>query len=162
MKLWYVLQTKPHKESTVVAQLRQAGYSTFFPILHNCFGTKSLFPSYVFVQLESGSSHDYRMAGFTRGALRILGTQECGPVAVPESAVSLLRQRADDRGIIRQTLFSQIGEKIQVQRGILKDLVGVLEKPMDATGRLQVLFKMFNRSMRAVLSAQDVVPIMAS
>jgi transcription antitermination factor NusG len=162
MKCWYVLQTKPHKETIVASQLRLAGYDTFFPVLRNCLGTKALFPSYVFVQLNVGDPQDYRVAGFTRGVLRILGTREDGPTALPESAISFLRLRADHKGVIVQELFKKAGELVQVKTGIMKDLVGILEKPVDTLGRLHVLFKIFNRSMNAVLTVRDVAPVAAS
>ncbi len=162
MKRWYVLQTKPHKEMAVVGQLKLAGYETFFPVLRNCLSTKALFPSYVFVQLEAGSSVDCRLVQFTRGVTRILGTRDDGPVAVPDPVVDLLRQRADAKGIIVQELFKRAGEAVRAQRGLLKDLVGILEKPVDAAGRLHVLFKMFNQSVRAVMSVRDVVPMAVS
>lgn len=159
MKSWYVLQTKPHKEQAVVGQLRLAGYETFFPVLRSCLTTKALFPSYVFVSLNKGDTHDYRLVQFTRGVIRILGTQNDGPIAVPEQAVNLLRQRADAKGIIVQELFKRVGEAVCAQRGLLKDLVGILEKPVDTAGRLHVLFKVFNKSVRAVMSVKDVVPV---
>lgn len=161
MKAWYVLQTKPQREQAVVGQLRLAGYETFFPVLRTCLTSKALFPSYVFVQLESGNSGDYRLVQFTRGVNRVLGTKDDGPIAVPEKVISFLRQRADSKGIIVQELFSRAGEAVRAQRGLLKDLVGILEKPIDAAGRLHVLFKMFNQSVRAVMSVRDVVPVTA-
>lgn len=162
MKSWYVIQTKPHKEQAVVGQLRLAGYETFFPVLRNCLTTKALFPSYVFVSLKAGDSNDYRLVQFTRGVTRILGARDEGPIAVPEKVVVVLRQRADAKGIIVQELFARAGEAVRAQRGLLKDLVGILEKPVDAAGRLHVLFKMFNQSVRAVMSVRDVVPVAAS
>lgn len=162
MKAWYVLQTKPKKEAVVVGQLKLAGYETFFPVLRNCFGTKALFPSYVFVRLAIGDGRDYRMAGYTRGAIRILGSSGDGPIAVPESVIQLLQKRATIHGVIQQELFKKAGELLKVRNGILKDLVGILEKPVDAAGRLRVLFKMFNQSVRAVLTVRDVVSVAAS
>ncbi len=161
MKAWYVLQTKPKREHVVVGQLRLAGYETFFPVLRNYLTTKALFPSYVFVQMEAGSPADYRLVKFTRGVIRVLGTRDDGPVAVPEKAISFLKQRADATGIIVQELFKRAGEAVRAQRGLLKDLVGILERPIDAAGRLHVLFKMFNHSVRAVMSVRDVVPMTA-
>lgn len=158
MKAWYVLQTKPQKESTVIGQLRLAGYETFYPILHNCLSTKPLFPSYVFVRLAPQSPVDHRVARFTRGVTRVLGTQADGPVPVPETIMTVLLKRADTKGVITQELFRRAGDIVRVQRGLLKDLVGILEKPVDAAGRLKVLFKMFNKSVRAVMSIQDVLP----
>lgn len=161
MKAWYVLQTKPQREAAVVGQLRLAGYETFFPILRNCLATKPLFPSYVFVQLAKGDARDLRNAQFTRGVNRILGTRDDGPVAVPSDVVAFLQKRADSRGIIQQELFQKAGEWVRVHRGLLKDLVGILQRPVDTAGRLHVLFKMFNRSIRAVLTVRDVVPVPA-
>jgi transcription antitermination factor NusG len=162
MKAWYVIQTKPKKEHVVVGQLRLAGYEIFFPVLRNCLTTKALFPSYVFVCFEKGSPSDYRKMQYTRGVNRILGTRDDGPVAVPEDVVAFLIKRADSRGIIQQELFTKVGELVRVQRGLLKDLVGILQKPVDTVGRLHVLFKMFNQSVRAVMTVRDVVPIATS
>lgn len=161
MKAWYVLHTKPQREAAVVGQLRLAGYETFFPILRNCLSAKPLFPSYVFVQLAKGDARDLRNAQFTRGVIRVLGAPSDGPIAVPEDVMTLLQRRADPRGVIVQELFRRAGEMVRAQRGLLKDFVGILERPMDTAGRLHVLFKMFNRSIRAVLTTKDVVPLTA-
>lgn len=161
MKAWYVLQTKPQKEAVVIGQFKLAGYETFFPILRNCLATKPLFPSYVFVRLAVGDASDYRAAQFTRGVIRVLGNRTDGPVAVPEKVMALLQERANPQGVIVQELFRRVGEMVRAQRGILKDLVGILEKPVDAEGRMRVLFKMFNKNLRAVMSIRDVVPVTA-
>jgi len=96
---------------------------------------------------------------YTRGVVRLLGTQSNGPTAVPENVMTLLRQRTDSQGVIVQKLFKKAGEMVLVQRGLLKDFVGILEKPADTTGRLQVLFKLFNQPLRAVLTMRDVAPL---
>lgn len=159
MKAWYVLQTKPCREAAVVSQLHLAGYETLFPILRNCLSTRPLFPSYVFVRLNVDNAIDYRNAQFTRGVLRILGSRDSGPIPVPEVVVALLKRRANAQGIIVQELFKRAGEMVRAQRGIMKDWVGILERPVDTQGRLHVLFKLFNQSVRAVLSVRDVVPV---
>ena len=92
---------------------------------------------------------------FTRGVHKILGDGE-GPQPISDLIVDTLRERTRDGMLIEQELLFKEGESVIVKRGILKDLLGIIEKNISDSGRVKVLFKWMNSSMRAVLRYVDL------
>ena len=155
---WYVLQSKPQKENIVSAQLCREGncFQTFFPKIRNHLGVRPLFPSYLFVYGDLENLENYQMLKFTRGVLRIIGSREGKPIPVPDEAISLIQGRMGPDGLIDQSTIFRMGQVVRVRRGPMKDLIGILERPVSEAGRIQVLFKMFKYPIRAVLKFEDL------
>lgn len=167
MKNWYVVQTKPQKESNVQRLFEEGGYESFLPKIKTFlrsrrkgienFGDriKPLFPSYLFVRLEPLSANEFRTVKFTRGVNKIVGSPE-GPIPIQEEVVAVIRERVGAKGFIEQGAFLKTNDKVVVKRGVLKDLIGVLEKPMDDKGRVEILFKIVKVQMRAKVFCGDL------
>ena len=49
-----------------------------------------------------------------------------------------------------------MGQVVRIRRGPLKDLIGILEKPVSDEGRVQVLFKLLKYPIRAVVHYEDL------
>lgn len=155
---WYIIQSKPQKETLVCAQFARISEKIdyFFPKIKNHLGIRPLFPSYLFVNLDLQNSHNYRLLKFTRGVLRIVGTREEGPLPVEEIIVSTIRNRLNAKGFVDQREIFRLGKTVRVRKGPLKDLVGILEKPVSDEGRVQVLFKLLRYPLRAMLKFEDL------
>lgn len=158
MDQWYVIKTKPKKERSVVIQLQGASFEVLLPQIR-ALGShaadrpsslKPLFPAYLFVKTDFNDPYLHRMVRYTRGVSRILGDDE-GPVPISESIVETLRERTKDGSVIEQDLLFREGDEVTVKRGILKDLRGIIEKNLSETGRVGILFKWLNNSVRATL-----------
>ena len=150
MKHWYVIQTKPKKEKDVQNQLERASYETFLPRMKSLVSTKLLFRSYLFIQTDFEDSYSHRMVRFTRGVNKILGDGG-GPQPIPDVILETLKEMTQDGSLIEQELLFKEGDVVTVKRGILKDLRGIIEKNIPDVGRIKVLFKWLNGTMRAVL-----------
>lgn len=117
--------------------------------------TKPLFPSYLFVLANFNEPSQHRLVRYTRGVRHILGNQE-GPQPISQVIVKTLQERAKDGPLSEQALLLKDGDEVRVRRGILRDLDGIIEKNIPAQGRVRVLFKWLNSTMRAVLKYTDL------
>ena len=152
---WYVVQTKPKKEGQVEGLLSQAGYNVLLPKLRQCTITgvslRPLFPSYLFVHTDFCDSNHYRMVHFTRGVRKILG-DDAGPLSVQGSIIETLQSTTRQNGILEESLLFPVGGSVRVRRGMLVDLIGMIEKKLPGTGRVRVLFRWLSGNFRAELS----------
>lgn len=155
MNHWYVVKTKPKREQMVMACLNQAGYTLFIPSIRSVKVMKPLFPSYVFIQTDLDNPFHHRMVRFTRGVTRVLGDPE-GPCPVHDCIIETLMERTKNGSLIEQELLFREGDEVTIKRGILKDLQGIVQKNISESGRVKVLFKWLNTSVRAVLRYVDL------
>lgn len=162
---WYVVQTKPLKEDWVKQQLIEANFEVFFPKIKSfCphFGgkkeaktyLKAFFPSYIFTCANLQDPRIHRLVRFTRGVNRILGTQT-QPYPMSDQVINLIKENINQHGIIEYKTFKP-GLKVRIKRGFLKDLVGILERPVDTMGRIRVLLNLVNSNMKTLLHCSDV------
>ncbi len=158
---WYVIQTKPLAEESVRKHLQNAEFETFLPKIRTMVRgrktsrIKPLFPSYLFAHLDLSDANLYRMIKYTRGVRKILGDGSL-PVALPNEMIELIRSRMDGDGIIEQRLTMQKGDEVRIRIGPFRDLVGILEKPVSAAGRVRVLLQIMKQQIRCELSAGDI------
>lgn len=153
--MWYVIKTKPKQEKAVRVQLARVGYELFLPEIQGVSCPKPLFPSYLFLRGDLMKAEDHRMVRYTRGVSRILGN-ESGPQPIDASVITALQERTSDGSLIEQELLFKAGDTVRVRRGLLKDLVGIIERHLPAEQRVQVLFKWWSTSMRARLKYTEV------
>lgn len=164
---WYVVHTKPQKEENVHQLFVQGGFDAFLPKIKTFFSStrnnskilsdriKPLFPSYLFIRLHNENPEDFRTIKYTRGVHKILGGL-AGPVPIPEEVIQMIQEKAGEKGFVEQGALFRPREKVLVKRGVLKDLVGILEKPVDDKGRVEVLFKIVHHQMRAKVYCGDL------
>ncbi len=160
---WYVIQTKPQREKDVTQLLKQGGFESFLPLIHEriyrkgtpSFRVAPLFPSYVFIHTNLEEKNHFHLIKYTRGVNKII-CAENRPVPLPDEFVGTIRTHMNPEGIItpQKTLIN--GDKVIVIKGILKDLIGILQKPADHLGRVQVLLKLVNYQMKATLHWNEV------
>lgn len=162
MSHWYVIKTKPKKEKDVQNLLARASFETFLPTMkavgvssENHSTLKPLFPSYLFIHTDFKDPYTHRMIRFTRGVSKILGDKE-GPHTIAQEIVETLQKVTRDGSLIEQELLFQEGDKVRVKKGIMKDLLGIIEKNVPESGRVKILFKWISGSMRATLRYKDL------
>lgn len=152
---WYVIQTKPRKEDEVSRRFVLARLEVLNPKIRSfTSGLRPLFPNYIFLRWELREAHNYHKIRYTRGVNKVLGTPEY-PVPVSDDVIEVIRERLNPRNVLEQQTM-RVGSRLKIRRGLLKDLIGVLEKPVSADGRVAVLLRIHEREMKAVLSCKDV------
>ena len=115
---------------------------------------KPLFPSYVFLRCDLQDPAKHHMVKYTRGVNKVLG-EKGRAVPISDEVVELIKSKANEGGIIEQKTF-KVGDQIKVRRGHLRDLIGILERPVSDNGRVAVLLQLFNRQMRVHLECADI------
>ncbi len=160
---WYVIQTKPTAEDNVRLHLKNADIETFLPKIKQAVRgkkssasrIKSLFPSYLFAHIDLKDPSLHHMVRYTRGVRKILGDGD-KPVPVPDEMISIIRERIGEEGLIEQGLTMKKGDPVRIRSGAFQDLVGILEKPASAAGRVKVLLQIMHHQIKCDLSAADV------
>ncbi len=164
MNQWYVLKTKPHREDSVSTLLLKANIQTLNPKLrhlhHRTSGSQyrssPLFPSYLFLNIDFGALENIHLIKYTRGVSKILCAQN-KPIALANEIIQTIVQRMDPDGFIKKQNHLKRGDSIRVKKGILKDLVGILEKPSsDDEGRVMVLLNLVNYNLKASLHWSEI------
>ncbi|MBI1910271.1 MAG: hypothetical protein HYS22_08900 [Deltaproteobacteria bacterium] len=156
---WFVIQTKPKKETTVKKLLSGLSYDVFLPEIKSFTSTlhhksqfllKPLFPSYLFVKLPPSQNHHLKTINYTRGVRKILGSDE-KPIPVSHEIVNFIRNRITSGEPLESHYCNREGVLVRVKKGLLKDLIGIIEKPINEQGRVKVLFKILQNQLRATL-----------
>jgi transcription antitermination factor NusG len=167
MNQWYVIKTKPHKEEDVAKLLSLAKLKTLHPKINNVSyrGTiphlrmSSLFPCYLFLNTDFSDFNLIHMVRFTRGVSQILCSNG-KPHPLSQDVINTILQRVDSHGIISFNPHQfRTGEPVRVTKGILKDLIGILEKPCLAHERVTVLLKLVNYNIKASLHWTEIEKI---
>ena len=146
-KFWFAAYTKPQKELYAQWNLRLRGVNTFFPklLLPKTPRKKErivpLFPNYLFVQAHS---HECSCIGWCPGVKRVVSFDGC-PAIVDDRTVDFLIDQSRADGVILARCGLQTGQKVSITGGAFDGLVGIIESPPNARGRVKVLLQLLNR-----------------
>lgn len=162
---WLVAQLKPNGLAMAERHLVRQGFETFAPwrLETSRQGRRlrslrrPLFPGYLFVRATPGGAH-WRAVQGTRGVARLLQTAPPGPSPLPAGFVEALRMRCDAEGRLAVVATFAEGDRVRVVAGPFTDLVGRIEA-MDDTARLEILFSMMGRDVRAAVPAENLHPL---
>ncbi|HXH82890.1 MAG TPA: transcription termination/antitermination NusG family protein [Candidatus Tectomicrobia bacterium] len=144
---WYVLHAKPHREVVAERHLRRKGIEVFYPQLDlpAYAGRRRaipLFPSYLFVQLDlMGQGHEVM---WTPGVRCLVGAGG-HPTPLDADVVAFLKRNAGADGRLPARSNLQVGDEVEIVRGPFAGLVGIIQNPPDARGRIRVLMRLLNR-----------------
>ena len=159
IRQWYVVYTKPHREETAQFHLQRKGLDTFFPRLRLPYGRRNrrhiipLFPNYIFAQLRVPD--DYNVVRWSPGVNHLVGCDGT-PTPLDGTVVEFLRQKSTPDGILPARVNLAVGAGVRIVSGPFEGLVGIIENPPDARGRVKVLMQLLSRQVRVELSVDDV------
>jgi transcriptional antiterminator RfaH len=148
---WYVVYSKPQKEDYATFHLQSKGLEVFFPRLLLPETSRArrrvvpLFPSYLFVRLNL-LSDEYYWACWSPGVSRIVSFNGHA-ASIEEPVIDILRFRADKQGIIPARSSLHPGQEVRISGGPLEGLLGIIQEPPSARGRVKLLLKLLNRQM---------------
>ena len=156
---WYVVYTKPHREEMAQFHLQRKGLDTFFPRLRWPYGRRHrrhlvpLFPNYLFVQLRIPA--DYNVVRWSPGVNHLVGCEGI-PTPLDGRIVAFLRQRSTPEGISPAGVRLRVGLGVRLVAGPFEGLVGIIENPPDAKGRVKVLMQLLSRKVRVEVPVDTV------
>jgi transcriptional antiterminator RfaH len=156
---WYVVYSKAHKEDQAQFYLRSKGIDAFFPRLDVTRTSDKrsriipLFPNYLFVyiQLETES---HRVI-WSPGVKRMVSFGD-RPVPVDQSMINFLREQADAEGAIKARSRLRAGQEVEIRGGPFDGLLGILQNPPDARGRVRVLLQLLSRQITVDMGVEFI------
>ena len=159
-KQWCAVYTKPQKEEFAELNLRLRGIDTFFPKLFVPKSAKrkkqvvSLFPSYLFVRLKLFSD-EHSSVIWCPGVKRLLSFNGT-PAIVEESLMGFLMRQGGPDGIISARCNVTVGQQVAIDGGPFDGLVGIIQEPPNAKGRVKVLLQLLKRSTKVDVPVQFI------
>ncbi|MGH7845097.1 MAG: transcription termination/antitermination protein NusG [Candidatus Binatia bacterium] len=157
---WYVVYSKPQKEEYAQFHLRAKRLTVFFPRLLLPDSAKKrrrllpLFPNYLFVRM-SVSSGEYSYALWSPGVSRIVSFNG-SPSAIDDGIVNFLMNQANHEGIIEARSNLRSGQEVRITGGPFAGLIGIIQEPPSARGRVKLLLKLLNRPTKVDVPLQFV------
>jgi len=146
------VQTKQHNETFARAQLEARGIGTYLPLMRvwpkPAVGSdiSPVFPSYLFVQLDSEG--DYYRATWTPGVKAFVKFGDAEPARVPPETIEMLRSREGEDGLVRCGPTAEHGARVRISCGVFKDFCGVVEQRLSARERVVLLLNFLARQVR--------------
>jgi transcription elongation factor/antiterminator RfaH len=156
---WYAVYSKPHKEEFAQWNFQLKGLEVFFPRLLLPESSKKrnrivpLFPNYLFVRINFSSEYHYVI--WTPGVRRIV-TFDGAATHLDEKIIGFLMHQANPSGLISARSNLRIGQEIQINGGPFEGLVGIIQEPLNARGRVKVLMNLLSREVQVEVPIQLV------
>ncbi len=138
MLRWFVINTKPKKETTVERLFIEGGIGVYNPKYSEEKRIKPFFPGYEFVRFSY--PEQYKLVKYTRGVKRIVGN-DAGPIPVEDEVIERIRAR-EVGGLIelsKHGIEPEIGDEIEVAEGPFRGLRGIFTKDMSDQDRVMIL-----------------------
>jgi transcriptional antiterminator RfaH len=167
---WYVLRTKPRQESRAQLNLKAWGLQTLLPQLpakrrRPSDGIRALFPSYMFCRFPENM---FDKVKYTYGVAHVVSFGGA-PAVVDQAIIDELAARLDPDGYVLplhpQSLGLRLngtfkpGEKVLIESGPFKNLIGVFEKDLPGSDRVRILLDAVKFQSRVECDRGDVRPL---
>ena len=159
-KYWFAVYSKPQKEEYAELNLKLRGIDTFFPKLFLPRAVKRkkhivpLFPNYLFVRCEI-ISEEYGSIVWCPGVKRLVSFNGT-PAVVDDSIMEFLMGLTGADGVIAARCNVDVGQRVSITGGPFDGLVGIIQEPPNARGRVKVLLQLLNRETKVDVPVQFI------
>ena len=147
---WFVLRSKPHKESVLFRYARGHGHKVFYPTMpykpvnYRASTIRAYFPGYMFIKadLERSGESVFRWMPFSVGLVHVGGE----PAPVPDLTVKALAVRVADiwqAGGLQVEGFKP-GDRVVLRQGMFEGYEGIFDARLPGSQRVRVLLRMLN------------------
>lgn len=157
---WFVVSTKVRRESFAREQLSMRGVETFLPRIvepssrvRGKMSVAPVFPGYLFLNIDL--EQQYFDVVWTPGVRKFVAFGAL-PSPVDEQVIEFLRVRMGEEGVLRFERVFRPGERVSIRSGPFEGLVGIIERPVSARGRVRVLMELLRRQTRVEVP-QEIV-----
>jgi len=143
---WYAIHTKPKQERRAEMNLRAWDIEAFAPKIRarrrgraqrgSVYIEKPLFPRYLFARFDV-ETFSHRVV-FTRGVHNIVRFGD-SPVPVDDQIIAIIQLRMDVDGFVRVGEEFKCGDRVMIQEGPFKSLVGIFEGEVGEAERIRIL-----------------------
>jgi transcription antitermination factor NusG len=159
---WHVVQSKPHQEERVAAQLEeQTDIEAYFPRIEvfsprkagKVKVVKPLFPSYIFARMIMPD--EWKLVTYTRGVARLIGGwQEAS--WIDDAVMDAIKARENEKDRLINYYHFKPQESVVVRAGPLKDLYGIFERYVDDRGRVRILLSLIGYQASVEMEAEQL------
>ncbi len=160
MPYWAVAMTKPNCEKLAQVNLERQGLLTYLPVFLTKVGkvirVKTLFPRYIFVQIED----QWHSINSTFGVSRLILTNENKPAVLPDKIIEELKAREDGKGHIALTPLPKFnpGENVRLAQGAFEGYTGIYEG-MSGPERSKILIELLGRKVSIVVDETHLAAV---
>jgi transcriptional antiterminator RfaH len=143
---WYVVHTKPKQENRAANNLRAWGIETYTPMIRarhsrvhareQSYLSKPLFPQYIFARFDARNL--LPKVYLTRGVHRVVCFGD-SPAQVDDEIITVIQLQTGDDGFIRLGDSLKTGDRVMINSGSLKSLVGIFERELKDSDRVVIL-----------------------
>ena len=163
MMRWYVLQSKPQKESLLYDQLCLRNIEAYYPRLHvkpvnpRSRKIRPYFPGYLFVHvdLESVGFSSLEWIPGERGLISYGGE----PAIVPDTVINEIRRKIDQINLAGGVTLHTIkpGDPIEIKSGLFAGYRAIFDARLSGNDRVRVLLQMLqDRQVCVELSGRQI------
>jgi transcription antitermination factor NusG len=159
---WYAIYTRSRFEKKMYQGLLKSGHTSFLPLVKEKRPWSDrlktmqvpLLPSYVFVWITKADFPQvYNLPGFVRFV-----SFEGKPCVIRETEIDLLKKIVTHGLQAEQAVNIEVGEKVRITRGYLKDWEGRIERKMGQS-RVVFQFESFQQAIVVEVGIGDIEKI---
>jgi len=145
---WYVLRSKPNKETLLWEQLKIRNVETYYPQIRvqpvnpRARKIKAYFPGYVFVHVDLEQT-GLSTLQWMPGAIGFV-SYDNHPSMVPDALIPAIRKRVDQINAVGGELFHGLkqGDLVEIQSGPFAGYEAIFDARLPGSERVRVLLKM--------------------
>lgn len=149
---WYVALTKPRQEFTASLGLKQRGYETYLPVARQDGRLSPLFPSYLFVHLDTQRG-DWSEIHSTRGVRKLIRFGSL-PTPIQENKLALVREMEDGEGIIDLDQELKPGDRVEIKEGIFQLYEAIVSE--SSGDHVKIILWLMNRQTEITMDRQNL------
>jgi transcriptional antiterminator RfaH len=143
---WFAICTNPKQEDRAYDNLQAWGLECFNPKIkeRRCnpftgmatFMATPLFPRYIFSRFSAPTL--LHRVNFARGVHRVVSFND-KPTPVDDEVIAVLKSRVNNEGFLTIGEPLKAGDKVRIKDGVWKNLIGVIERDLEASARTRIL-----------------------
>ena len=157
---WLAIQVKPREVKRAIENLSNQGFESYFPAIYSLSQRKSnaqikkeqMFPGYAFVRFTQNIQ--LKRLDSTRGVIKIVRFGDEYPLLAKQVITSIKNIEDASLEDPKQQSY-QIGEKIIIVSGPLKDQEGIISGEVS-NQRVEILYMMLNRAHLIKIEVENI------
>lgn len=160
---WFAICTNPMQEERAYQNLLASSVECFNPKIQESrrnqftgvvtFIARPLFPRYIFARFSVQRS--LRTVRFTRGVLKVVSFNS-KPAPIDNEVIELMKSRVGNDGFLHVGEALKPGDKVRINDGPWKAIVGVIERNIQPGERVQILLTAIDYQGRLTIERQLV------
>ena len=113
-----------------------------------------MFPNYLFVKIQV-FSEEYYYVTWSPGVNRLVAFNSF-PVPLNADVVAILMEQSTAEGTITARSNLMPGQEVQINGGPFDGLIGIIQNPPDAKGRVKLLLNLLSREVKVAVPLQFI------